>query len=107
MFDAKQQTLDVSKQAGPVTVQGDPVRLEQALVNLLANASKFSPSQSRGDVALTVAGEKITVSVGDYGHGIEPSLLPNLFGLFVQGEQGLIRPHGGVTISEVRRVGIV
>ena len=107
MFDAKQQTINVADVGAPVAVQGDPVRLEQALVNLLTNASKFSPPQSQVHVAVTVSGEKIVVSVRDYGNGIDPELLPNLFGLFVQGEQGLHRPHGGLGIGLSLVKGIV
>ncbi len=107
MFDAKKQTINVAHVAAAVTVQGDPVRLEQALVNLLTNASKFSPPQSQVEVAVRVSGERIAVSVRDYGHGIDPELLPNLFGLFVQGEQGMHRPHGGLGIGLSLVKGIV
>ncbi len=107
MFDAKEQTIDVAGSAARVIMQGDPVRLEQALVNLLTNASKFSSPQSRVDVTVTVTELEITVCVRDYGDGIDPKLLPSLFGLFVQGNQGLHRPNGGLGIGLSLVKGIV
>jgi signal transduction histidine kinase len=107
MFDAKKQTIDVASSAASVIMQGDPFRLEQALVNLLTNASKFSSPQSRVDVTVTVTELEITVCVRDYGDGIDPKLLPSLFGLFVQGNQGLHRPNGGLGIGLSLVKGIV
>jgi len=83
------------------------VRLEQALVNLLTNASKFSPRHSHVDMAVATVGEKVVISVRDYGHGIDRELLPKVFDLFVQGDQGLNRPQGGLGIGLSLVKGIV
>lgn len=89
----------------------DPVRLHQVLVNLLQNASKFSPENSAFE--LSVSGDEgwVTISVTDQGVGIAPSQLERIFEPFVQlpaghgGERGLglglplirelVRMHGG------------
>lgn len=62
----------------------DPDRVEQALVNLIGNAVKFSP---RGGVVLVVAEQherEVLVSVRDQGRGIPAGDLPHVFERFHQ-----------------------
>jgi len=68
----------------PVWVQADAARLEQAFVNLLLNAAKYTASAGR--IGLTVAreGEEAVLRVRDDGIGIDPQVLPHVFDLFVQ-----------------------
>ncbi len=107
MFHAKEQGLNVASSAASVTLYGDGVRLEQALVNLLTNASKFSARGSHVDVVVATAGDEVVVSVRDYGQGIDSRLLPQVFELFVQGDQEMSRPHGGLGIGLSLVKGIV
>jgi len=107
MFDAKDQLIKVVSNGHSARIHGDGVRLEQALINLLTNASKFSPRHSHVDVAVANVGEKVVLSVRDYGHGIDRELLPKVFDLFVQGDQGLNRPQGGLGIGLSLVKGIV
>lgn len=76
-------------------IDTDPVRLRQALVNLVSNAVKFS---HQGAVTIAVAriGERMRFTVIDQGPGIEPAILPNLFEPFVQGAG---RAGGGVGLG--------
>jgi signal transduction histidine kinase len=97
-------TLAVDGAATPV--QGDPRRLKEALINLVANAIEATPSG--GSVHLrvrTVAGD-ITLEVKDTGRGIAPEDLERLgtsffttrangTGLGVVLAQGVITQHGG------------
>jgi two-component system, OmpR family, sensor histidine kinase BaeS len=65
--------------ASPVVVHADPVRLRQALDNLVANA--LTHSQTTTDVLITVRceGDSVVLSVADEGRGIEPEDLERLF----------------------------
>jgi signal transduction histidine kinase len=63
-------------------VEGDAVRLERALVNLLGNAIKFSPSGSTVSVALDRGVGTAKVSVHDQGPGISDEGLARIFELF-------------------------
>ena len=63
----------------------DPVRLEQVLANLLANAAKFT--DPGGHIRLTAEAEagQVVLRVRDNGRGIAPDLLPRVFDPFRQG----------------------
>jgi signal transduction histidine kinase len=67
---------------GPLSVQGDPNRLEQVFQNLLSNAAKFSPEGSVIEVAARREGKWVRVSVRDEGIGISAQDLPHIFERF-------------------------
>ena len=75
----------------PVWVDGDAVRLEQVLTNLVTNAVKYTPSGGRIRVALRADGADAVLSVEDSGFGISPSLLPFIFDMYVQADRTLER----------------
>jgi PAS domain S-box-containing protein len=89
--------LDVA--AEPVWLVGDSTRLEQVLTNLLTNAIKFTPTGGRITVSAVREGAEAVVHVRDTGIGIERSLLPKVFDLFVQGDTSLDRSKSGLGIG--------
>ena len=97
-------TLDLPPQA--VEIDGDAALLVQALSNLVANAAKFSDPGTPISITGACADGEVRVSVRDAGAGIAPEVLPHVFDLFVQGEQALDRPQGGlgVGLALVRQV---
>lgn len=79
----------------PVIVDGDAVRLEQIISNLLTNAAKYTPEGGR--VCLSVHdGEAAVLRVTDTGEGIAPAMLSTVFEPFTQAEQTLARSRGGL-----------
>jgi signal transduction histidine kinase/CheY-like chemotaxis protein len=80
-------------------VYGDPVRLEQIVGNLVANALKFTPAQSRIAVSVRREGAWVVLQIEDEGSGISPEALPYVFDLFVQADVGLDRSRGGLGIG--------
>jgi CheY-like chemotaxis protein len=97
--EARRQTLSVDLPAAPVWLSADPARMEQVLVNLLNNASKYTPERGRIEVAGAVVSGEATIRVRDNGSGIDAQLLPRVFELFVQGERSLDRSQGGLGIG--------
>ncbi|MBS1818354.1 MAG: PAS domain S-box protein [Acidobacteria bacterium] len=81
----REQQLRVDVADEPLLLRGDAMRLEQVLMNLLSNASKYSHAGSRIAVDASRIGPEVLVSVTDNGKGIEPALLPHIFELFVRG----------------------
>ncbi len=89
--------IDVTTE--PVWVDGDVVRIQQVLTNILTNAVKYTPPGGRIRVALRADGADAVLSVEDSGFGISPSLLPFIFDMYVQADQTLDRSRGGLGIG--------
>jgi signal transduction histidine kinase/ActR/RegA family two-component response regulator len=83
----------------PMWVDGDAVRLEQVLTNIVANAVKYTPPGGHIRVSLRGDGNDAVLSVEDTGFGIAAELLPSIFDMFVQGERTLDRAQGGLGIG--------
>ena len=92
-----QLTLDITDQ--PMPVLGDSARLQQVQANLLSNASKYTPHGGEVRFELRPQDGHAMIRVSDNGRGIEPEMLPRIFDLFVQGDQTLARPEGGLGIG--------
>jgi PAS domain S-box-containing protein len=90
--------LEISVPRG-LTVEGDEVRLTQVVDNLLSNAARYTPPRGRIAVTGTREGDFIVLRVRDTGIGIDPTLLPDLFEVFVQGVRGPDRAPGGLGIG--------
>ena len=97
-------TIDLPETALPI--RGDAARIQQVIVNLLSNSARYSPSGSPIRLSAFAGKDSITLKVKDQGRGISPSMLSEIFELFVQDEQGLERSTGGLGIglTLVRRI---
>ena len=79
---------------------GDPVRLAQAVGNLLHNAAKFTVVG--GEIRLEVtlpAPDRVRIAVRDNGIGISTENLPRIFDMFAQGASAHDRAHDGLGIG--------
>ncbi|HEX4781491.1 MAG TPA: ATP-binding protein [Usitatibacter sp.] len=96
----------IEPQFAEAWVQGDPMRLEQLVTNLLVNAVKYTPEGGRIAVRTGRSGGESFVIVGDDGIGMSPELAARAFDLFVQGQRDIDRSHGGLGIglTLVRRI---
>jgi signal transduction histidine kinase len=85
LLTARGHQLTVSLPVEPVFLLADPLRLEQVLTNLLANAAKYT--EPGGHIRLTAeaVGKEVVLRVRDNGRGIAPDLLPRVFDPFWQG----------------------
>ncbi len=95
----KRQTLRYTPTAERLPVIGDPVRLEQVFVNLLSNASKYSPERATIHVSAEHEAKQAVIRVRDEGSGIDAQTLTRVFDLFLQADQSLDRPQGGLGIG--------
>jgi PAS domain S-box-containing protein len=93
--------VDSSGKVG-IAMYGDPVRLEQVLLNLLVNAIKFTPTNGTVETSIEASESSIRLTVADSGAGIEPEFLSRLFDRFSQADESLRKDRGlglGLTIS--------
>lgn len=96
---AEGHDLAASLPDAPVIVDGDPIRLEQVVGNLLNNAVKYTP---RGEPIRLVVDRTATdaiVTVWDHGIGIAADMLPRVFNVFTQAERSRHRAQGGLGLG--------
>jgi len=86
-------------------LDGDPVRLVQVVSNLLANATRYTPSGGQIEISAHLDGDEVSVRVVDTGRGISPAVLPRIFELFVQERAGTDGAGGlGLGLGIVKRL---
>jgi PAS domain S-box-containing protein len=90
---------DVTVDGEPVTVYGDPARLEQVAYNLVDNAIKYTPAGGQVRVTVRRKDGDAVLRVRDTGEGIRTDLVDRVFDMFVQQPQGLDRSRGGLGLG--------
>ncbi|WP_080966695.1 sensor histidine kinase [Variovorax paradoxus] len=108
--DRKGVQLSMPDGESTVHVQADADKLKQILINLVDNAVKFSPPQSRVDVRIETNRQAVKILVEDQGVGVSLEDRPHLFERFYRGHgaeaaagsglglaiaKNLARLHGG------------
>jgi signal transduction histidine kinase/ActR/RegA family two-component response regulator len=105
-FEAEAKGLDLElsvTEQTPQVVRGDDRRVRQILLNLIANAVKFT---AEGSVAVNVSAEPqgdrrslVRVEVADTGIGIDAAALEHMFEPFTQAEAATTRNYGGTGLG--------
>ncbi|MEX2321652.1 MAG: ATP-binding protein [Saccharospirillum sp.] len=84
----------------PDTIVGDPIRMQQLLLNLLGNAFKFTDD---GEIVVHLQWhpdrQRLGVAVSDTGLGIEPDKLTVLFDAFFRAHKSTHRERGGTGLG--------
>ena len=92
-------TLGVNAPSVVPLVRGDRERIGQALMNLLHNAVKFSPTGSAVTIGVTTAETEVIVAVEDHGQGIPRTALPRIFERFYKVDRARTRGAGGTGLG--------
>ncbi len=114
--EANERGVSLAASAAPDVepVSVDPVRIREVLVNLVANALRYTPRGGRVRVDIANLARTVEVSVADSGPGIAESELPRIFDRFYKGAgstgsglgltiaRNLIEAHGGTIRAESR-----
>jgi signal transduction histidine kinase len=104
----KQITLDTRVAPEAAEVWADPVRLEQALQNLVANAVRHTPEGGRILLTAAAEGPMTRIVVRDSGPGIPAEHLPRVFDRFYKADVSRADPHSkagsGLGLSIVKAI---
>ncbi len=99
LIDGGKHNLAIEMANEAKWVDGDQVRLSQALSNLLNNAAKYTPPGGQIGLAVRTEGPRVVIQVTDNGVGIPQSMLAQVFQLFTQIEDHLESSQGGLGIG--------
>ncbi|MBK1990604.1 PAS domain-containing protein [Sphaerospermopsis aphanizomenoides BCCUSP55] len=103
---AKKIQIQSRLDSSPITLVGDPIRIQQVMWNLLSNSIKFTPPGGRIDVTLDYNDFQAEIQVRDTGLGISTDFLPFVFERFRQadGSRSKSNPGLGLGLSIVRHL---
>jgi signal transduction histidine kinase/ActR/RegA family two-component response regulator len=99
MADTHGVSLELRACEAAVPVNGDVVRLEQVVSNLVTNAIKYTRRGGQVVVEVRAEGEEAVLRVRDDGVGIPAEHLESIFDLFCQAPTGLDRAKGGLGLG--------
>jgi two-component system sensor histidine kinase CpxA len=80
-------------------LDGDGELLRRAIENVMRNAIRYAPRETKVEVAIENGGGRARVSVRDYGPGVPAEALPRLFDPFYRVEPDRNRTSGGVGLG--------
>jgi two-component system sensor histidine kinase KdpD len=117
--ETRAHPVGLSLAPGLPLVKMDFVLMQQALVNLLLNATLHTPPGTRVELGASVTGGELLLSVADSGPGMPPEALPQLFGKFFRARgapaggsglglsivKGFVEAHGGRVAARNRAGG--
>jgi two-component system CheB/CheR fusion protein len=99
LIERRSQQLALELPDEPLFVEADPARLQQLQVNLLTNASKYSPEGGQIRLRAENGGSDALISVRDNGAGIPPEMRESIFDLFIQSDACIGRSDGGLGVG--------
>jgi signal transduction histidine kinase len=99
LIEEQEQVLTLEGPAHALWVDGDPLRLTQALGNILGNAAKYTQRGGRITLSVSEEGAEAAIRIRDDGIGIPAERLPLIFDLFTQLDGSGDHPQSGLGIG--------
>ena len=98
-FSACEVDLQLQVPPDSPQISADQDRISQVVINLLANALRYTPAGGRVQVTLTSFDDYVQIAVRDSGIGIESRYLPHIFERFYRVDKSRARASGGTGIG--------
>ncbi|MGI6114887.1 ATP-binding protein [Luoshenia tenuis] len=95
----KQIDMEMVLPEGELTLQSDPIRLQQAISNIIDNAIKYTPEQGSVRIEAAQQGARIVIWVQDTGYGISPEDQKHIFDRFYRVDKARSRATGGTGLG--------
>ncbi|OIJ10963.1 PAS domain-containing sensor histidine kinase [Anaerobacillus arseniciselenatis] len=97
---AKQKDISLTKVTeGSSTIEGDPLRIKQVMINLINNAIMYTPQGGRININVTETNEKVIFGVKDTGIGISKQEVSRVFERFYRVDRARSRNSGGTGLG--------
>ena len=100
----KQVEIVIEPHAEDLRLVGDPMRIEQALQNLAANALKHTPPGGVIRLGARRDADRVTLAVSDSGIGIPAEHLPHVFDRFYKADRSRSQSGSGLGLSIVKAI---
>lgn len=94
LFKERSISIKIDLLENASIIHADPVRVEQIFINILDNAAKYSPENTRVHIRATEEDGMAVIRIKDEGIGIKIEHLPQIFELFTQPDRGRRLPAG-------------
>lgn len=94
-IDKKRQTLETQIPAKLPSLNIDKDKIAACLVNLLGNASKYSPEEAQIRIVVEESSTQLSIRIEDTGYGIATEELPRVFNRFFRSLDDRIREESG------------
>ncbi|MEO8314275.1 MAG: response regulator [Pseudomonadota bacterium] len=107
LIESKKHSFSIRLPEKSLELQVDPLRISQALSNLLTNAAKYTDPGGRIEVEISQTPNDLAMSVRDSGIGVPAVALPTIFEMFSQVDSAIDRAEGGLGIGLALVKGLV
>ena len=106
LFDKalKDKNIQLDLSADNISVHSSQQLLSQVWVNILANAIKFSPRDSKINIVADDVGDQISVAITDNGCGMDEETQQYIFNKFYQGDKSHSREGNGLGLAIVHKI---
>jgi signal transduction histidine kinase len=102
---AEEKRIGLSMEAGDaLVVNADPLRLRQALANLVDNAVKYTPEGGKVECRLIAAGARVSVEITDTGLGVPEAEREKIWRRLYRGDQSRSQRGLGLGLSLVKAI---
>ena len=92
-------SVDITVDAAAAVIEADPTKMHDALRNLIENAVNYSAEGGRIELEARIDGDRVLLSVGDYGPGVPETDLGRVFERFYRVDKSRTRDPGGTGLG--------